>query len=253
MSDGLFPNFGRAYKPVNFGEILHPDRPKPVPAVKESLGSAIYAYEKDVVRVSGSGGSGKSFFLLELTARGYAGGLMLNAARILWVDEEGHDDILTERLRALGLTTEDLEERFRYFLNQGVRLDSEPHREGLFQAVEEFKPDVIVIDSNVRMYSLYDENDNGGMASLYNDGIKPLSRKYGATVFIIDHTIHGGARTRGASEKRDQTDRVWVIRATDTDAFTLTHDKARRGAAPPPKKIRRVMENHLLSHEADWR
>lgn len=247
--EDLFPNFqGRAFNPINFRTILDPERPETPPSVYE-MGGYTYAKAGEIVRVSGDGSVGKSMFLLELTAKGRAGGLLLNADRVMWIDEEGDEDILCERLRAIGIDTDEIQERFHYLLNEGIALDLEPDRQAVFDAIEDFKPDAIVIDSHVRMYTTLNENDNGDMAMLFNLAIKPMSRKFGATVFIIDHTNKSTGRTRGAGDKRNQADRVWLFDKVTDDSFDLKHDKSRRNAAPPTKRIRRVIENHRLTHE----
>lgn len=248
IEEDLFPEYSKAFNPVNLREILDPERPKPVAAVRDFSGT-VYAYEREIVRVSGDGAVGKSLFLLELTALGVAGGLSLNAERVMWIDEEGDEEILGERLRSLDVDVDEIEPRFHYLLNESIALDDPPYREAVFHSIEEFKPDAIVIDSSTRIHSTLQENSNDDMGMLYNLAIRPMSRRFGATVFIIDHTNKSTGRTRGAGDKRNQSDRVWLFDLVDKDTFDLKHDKSRRNAAPPTKRIRRVIENHRLTHE----
>lgn len=249
--------------PVDFTHLMRADRPKPVPVLTYvDLGEVyVFARQGEIIRVAGEPGVGKSFWLLEITLAMRTGepvaGTTARPSRVMWIDEEGDEDILAERLALLRATGADLHsDMFRYFLNQDVRLDHPEPRERLFAQVADFAPDVIVIDSATRIASSLDENYAGDMARLFNEGIKPLARVFGATVFLVDHlrkTSDGPLdhRIRGSIEKSAQVDRNWILQKTADDSFTLAHGKTRRGAPPPKLKVRRDVTNGLLRHLTD--
>jgi hypothetical protein len=170
---------------------------------------------------------------------------------VLWIDEEGSEDILAERLKLFGVKPDYLDGKVRYALNQSVRLDDPASRTRLFAEMEAFRPDIVVIDSFTHVHG-GDENASREMGAVFAQAIKPLSRTYGATVIIIDHTAktYGGttASLRGSTEKRNQVDRVWVLKAGSDDTFALRHDKARRGVAPKPVTIRRAAGVGSMQH-----
>lgn len=226
--------------------------PKPQPLL--TYRDHVMAYRGEFISVAGDPGVGKSFLLLEMAAccgRPFFAGMQFTGQKVLWIDEEGAHDILKERLELL---RESLSDSMRFYINQDVRLDDFDKRSALFEAVEDFEPDIIVIDSATRVHSL-DENNAGEMARLYNEALKPLSRTYGATVFLIDHTrkqIPGqtpvGQQVRGSMEKVAQIDRSWLLRKKDAFSFTLEQPKVRRGLEPPRMVIRRDTTNGCLRH-----
>lgn len=214
----------------------------------------VMAHRGEFISVAGDPGVGKSFLLLEMATccgRSHFAGMNFTGQRVLWIDEEGAHDILKERLHLL---RERLSDTMRFYVNQDLRLDDFQKRADLFREVEDFEPDIIVIDSATRVHSL-DENNAGEMARLYNEALKPLSRTYGATVFLIDHTrkqIPGqapiGQQVRGSMEKVAQIDRSWLLRKKDAFSFTLEQPKVRRGLEPPRMVIRRDTTNGCLRH-----
>lgn len=103
--------------------------------------------------------------------------------KVLYVDEENPEQDVFRRLHRMGIRPEDAP-NFRYLLDQDIRLDRDPG--ALLEEAEVYRPDLIVIDSLTRVHTK-DENSAGDMSALFNDGIKPLSRKTGATVLILHH------------------------------------------------------------------
>jgi hypothetical protein len=149
-------------------------------------------------------------------------------ARVLYIDEENPEDVIRGRLAKLGLTPESAS-RIRYLSHQGVKLDRYPER--ILDEVYAFGPSVIIMDSFTRFHS-QDENSAGAMSQVINDGIMPLSRDAGATVFVLHHTIKsdGGssfARSRGSGDLTASPDAAWDCRGNSTRMF-ISNFKTRR-------------------------
>lgn len=241
-------------KRLNLKKLFDPNRRKPQPIL--TYNQHTYALEREIIVVAGDPEVGKSLFLLELTIPGRGvGGLTLNAESVLWIDEEGDDEILTERLALLNAAHVQDDPNFHYYLNQDFYLDQEKNREALLDIVEATLPDVIVIDSMTRVRSSADENSASAMAHFYSEALKPLSRTYGCTVFLIDHTRKRGSndkyanqQVRGSIEKVAQVDRGWLLRQASRDSFILEHLKSRRTRRPPNLYITREQDGGRLTH-----
>jgi KaiC/GvpD/RAD55 family RecA-like ATPase len=254
-------------KPVTWREVWETPPAKPFLEIDGS----VFAYEREIVRVSGDPGVGKSFLLLALTFAQAMGTqitehVQFQGGRSLWVDEEGSSDILMERIRLMhkanfeDVVMDRLDANMMYFLNNGIFLDQPQAREQLFRYVDEYKPAVVVIDSATRIH-LLNENSASDMSRLHELAFKPLSREYGCTVFIVDHTrkvgygeqddtVHG---TRGSGDKGAAVDRIWYLANRDKRGepagFSLKHSKVRRGIKPNPVDfIRHLDDDGILRH-----
>jgi hypothetical protein len=194
----------------------------------------------DIVLLQGEPNVGKSFLTMNLciaVAQGWQSFLGYKMSgvpgRVLYVDEENPEDVVHQRMRQLGLMSHG-HENIRYLWEQGVRLDRDPHK--LLDEAKAFEPDLIVIDSLTRIHT-QDENSNGAMSKMANDGIKPLARATGATVVVLHHTNKGDGtssmkRTRGAADINAVIDTgfdVLPVELGDGEAMNLLLYKTRRG------------------------
>ena len=171
--------------------------------------------------------------------------------------EEGHLAERLEDMMLLGLRPEEIDERFHYLLNQNVRLDDYESRNKLFNEILDFQPSVVIIDSATRVSNL-DENSASDMARLYHEALKPMSREFGCSVFLIDHLRKAGPNSRtndqsirGSTEKTAQVDRNWLLHELGPgapDTFLLKHGKTRRGAPAPTIKVTRKTVDGALRH-----
>ncbi len=159
-------------------------KPRPVNWMIEGL-----VGQGDITIMVGDPNVGKSWLAMALgvaLAQGqpdFLGYPLHNHGRVLIIDEENPEDVVYNRLFKLGLTNADLP-NLRYLHDQGIRLDRDP--DAMLEEAEMFGPTLIIIDSMTRVHT-EDENNAGAMSRLFNDGIKPLSRKTGATVLLLHH------------------------------------------------------------------
>ena len=235
---------------LRWNHLFDPDRPKPEPFATFFYDSAqwVFAYKGDIINLGADPGSGKSFLALDITRAmlsdtdNTVAGVRFQPGKVLWVDEEGSDELLVERLALLGLKMSDLEDRCHYLLNEGINLNLPEMRDDLFHEVMTFKPDLIVVDSRIRVSGV-DENSNVDQARIYQEALAPLSRKFGATVILIHHTKKPGQwkpanvdhTLRGAVDITGQVDRNWILQTVDDSHFAWLHGKVRRGIKPPYK------------------
>jgi hypothetical protein len=136
--------------------------------------------------------------------------------------------LYNERLDALVIQ----HSHISYLFHQGVRLDR--NADSLFEEAAAFKPDLIVLDSLVRLHSK-DENSSSDMAVLYNDSIKPLARELNCAVLLLHHAGKTDAsssykRGRGSGELTASPDVGLDIRPLGEGRFNLVTYKTRRAA-----------------------
>lgn len=155
--------------------------------------------------------------------------------RVLIVDEENPEAVIRERLHKLGLQPESQKKLF-IISQRGVRLDLPASSGRLFEDVSNFNPDVVILDSFVRLH-MEDENSSGAVSKMYNQGVLPISRDLGAAVLLVHHvskTSSGDsmARTRGSTDITAGCDFAWdlVDRLDETPYKLFTRFKSRSGA-----------------------
>lgn len=190
----------------------------------------------DVNIFIGEPGLGKSWLLMDLAVAAANGGRswlgrelhLPPGAKILYVDEENPEDVVRTRLEQLGLTPATAPQ-IRYLHHQGVRLDRRPEK--LLDEAYAFEPDIVMLDSFTRLHT-EDENNAGAVSKIFNDGIMPLSRDVGATVFLLHHVnkSEGNSsfgRSRGSGDLTASPDAAFDVRGTSNRMF-VTNFKTRR-------------------------
>jgi RecA-family ATPase len=172
-------------------------------------------------------------------------------AKVIYVDEENPTDVVYRRLKSFGV--QGYEDRIRYLFHQGVRLDR--NADALYDEVAAFRPDLLVLDSLVRLHSK-DENSSSDMAVLYNDAIKPIARELGTTVLLLHHSSKTDStssykRGRGSGELTASPDVGLDIRVLGDNRFNLVTYKTRRAAKAGGTAFAIVEDNHGLRIKPD--
>jgi KaiC/GvpD/RAD55 family RecA-like ATPase len=216
--------------------------PKPIDwLVSGILGSG------EVVNLAAKWGVGKSWFALDLAltvadeARQTFLGRKASHGRVIYLDEEGTEDLVRERLALLGCQSH-VAANLHYLLHSGLKLTDSEALQQLYEAVAKTQPALVVFDSLTRFYTGLEENSANDMAKL-TALISPLSRHYGASVLLVDHRTKGGSgdpsdAARGSGEKAAGVDRIWSLEGKDGD-LKIRHGKTRRGKPPPVIAFRR--------------
>lgn len=229
-------NGSRGIKTVSFGQLVGKKYEEPIWAVDQ------IAPAQGVVTVSGPGGCGKTWMLLDLaiavaTGTKWLGQIECQQGSVLIIDEESSERLLTERLTKMCAgrlldTTSGLPIEFA--VQQGVLFDNEDAFALLVSAVEELKPSLIIIDSLVRVHRA-DENSSVAMAAVFSK-VKELVRGSNRTVVIADHHRKPSALpmspehlVRGSSEKLAFSDSILVLQKRASGELTVKHVKSRFG------------------------
>ncbi|HEY2238872.1 MAG TPA: AAA family ATPase [Streptosporangiaceae bacterium] len=183
--------------------------------------------------ISGPPDSGKTtialWWLLSLARAGHT---------VMFLDEEGGDELVAEKLIALGATAGEAE-RIRYFPFP-ARTWTPGDVTALRATVDELKPSMMLWDSSAAFLSRagLDENSASDVTRFWAQVLTPVAREAGVAVVVIDHDTKSGDASRfarGSSAKLAGCDvamKVSIVRAFDraTDgALRLTVSKDRRG------------------------
>lgn len=155
------------------------------PTVGQLSDGTAWLYPGEIHDIHGYSGSGKSWVGLALAAQEIKAG-----NGVLWVDYEQSPAIVVGRLRDLGLTVEEISERFGY-----MRPESFPFAgtaaEKEYRAVLEANPfSLVVLDGVNQSFSLagYDTHSTDD-ANAWHRLVPLKAAKYGAAVVQIDHTV----------------------------------------------------------------
>jgi len=185
---------------------------------------------------------GKSVLSMSLAAalttgqEAWLGLPLLKHGRVLYIDEENPENVILSRLQRLGVRPEH-STNLRYLHEQSVRLDRDP--DTILQEALNFDPVCIFIDSMTRIHTK-DENNAGEMAALFNDGIKPLARRTGATVILLHHAnkVEDGnayRRMRGSADLGGVIDNGLDVQMANAPGFvTIEQFKIRNGLPHEP-------------------
>jgi hypothetical protein len=183
--------------------------------------------------VYAAAGSGKSWLALWLVKR-----CIERGQRVVYFDAENGQRTVSERLGALGVSTEELDNLLHYY--PFPYLTTESGVVAAYRALlDEVRPDLIVFDSLVNFLgsSGLEENSNDDLVEWATAFTRP-AREREIACLVLDHTPHDGDHARGASRKKDEADVMWALRCPlpfDRDqvgSVTLRRDKDREAWLP---------------------
>lgn len=130
-----------------------------------------------LVLVGGAPGIGKSTLLLQICSS------LCQGRTVLYVSGEESERQLKLRAQRLGVSPQDL------FILSETRLSD------ILEAIEQVKPDILIVDSIQTLYN--EENDSSpGSVSQVKDctmSLMQLSKSQGITVFVVGHINKDGA------------------------------------------------------------
>ncbi len=134
------------------------------------------AVEGSLVLVGGAPGIGKSTLLLQICRR------LCEGHRVLYVSGEESERQLKMRAQRLNVMPQEL------FILAETRLSD------ITQAVEEIKPDVLIVDSIQTMYREENESTPGSLSQVKDCtmSLMNLSKSRGLTTFVVGHINKDG-------------------------------------------------------------
>lgn len=156
-------------------------------------------------------GAGKSWFVMDLALaiagarERFLGRAVHKHGPVIVVDEEQSQEIVYQRLHALGFDTDVHLPNLEYLWYPGVDLIHEPHK--LLEEAIDRDPVLIVLESMSRVSLGAEENSNTEMSQLWRNGIIPLARETGAAVVATHHVpTDNMGKPRGATAIKASAD-----------------------------------------------
>lgn len=188
--------------------------------------------------IAAPGGYGKSWMLLDLAIEITRGGHWLGhfpttKGSVLYVDEESNENMLQNRLSKL-LAAKELsceQTGLQFIIGQGASIGNPRSVQPLREIVEQMRPDVIIMDSLIRMHGV-EENSASEMSRVFKI-VKGIVRDFQCLVVFADHQRKPGPfagslsfALRGTSEKVAFVDTLVSLRKT-RGHLIVEHSKSR--------------------------
>jgi hypothetical protein len=180
-----------------------------------------------VVVLSGDTGSAKSIVSSSIIPAALEGrdwlGHATTADRIMVVDEENPDRLASARLRALG-TTNAMRDRLRYFSRQGVALGDGGTWDAWAKGeLEDFGPDLLVIDTLMAACAVEDTNSNSEAVRMMKF-LRSLARDFKCGVLLLHHERKRSLMNPSSSGQAMLGARQWAGQADAQMTLTVESD-----------------------------
>src|SRR5215208_770982 len=174
-------------------------------------------YAGSVHGIYSAGGKGKTFFALWLIKQ-----VVEQDLPVMLLDQENGVRIISERLRALGVTAEQARRNLFYFPFPSMPLEAGASAE-FEEMLDEVKPALVVLDSWINFLASagLDENSSVDIAQ-WADTYSQKARQRGMAILLLDHIPKEGNTARGSGRKLDYVDVMWELtKPQDFDRETM--------------------------------
>jgi hypothetical protein len=205
---------GRPYRTVSLAETSRRGVPDPVLLCDGLL------YEGGLHSIAAAPDAGKTTLALFWAVQ-----LLRQERNVIFLDEEGGEEIVVEKMHALGASHEELE-FMSYVPFPGRAWDDDDIGE-LMSFAKEINPAMMLIDSSAAFLARagLDENSAPAVTSWWSRVLTPVARDIGAAVLVIDHDVKNSEASRyprGSGAKLAALD--VQIKVTMTTPFTREQD-----------------------------
>jgi hypothetical protein len=221
----------------------------------------------DIAILAGAWGAGKTWLVLDLLLAGASGGKVWGRyaferpIRVMLVDEDLGTRRTTRWLAELAKgrgfdreTMAGLDERILLFSDAGFNFRNREAMTALLAEVDRFGPDLVCMDSLIRVQGASDENASVEAHLLFAEGLRPVARERGIAILITHHfrkrsalpTLdEPGERVRGSSGILDLADQVYALVKTENDNETrFIHIKTREAKRSPDIIVKLEVPEH---------
>ena len=174
------------YKAVSLAALVRKGVPSPV-----LLGD--FLYEGGLHSIAGAPDCGKTTLALF-----WALSLVRQGRNVLFLDEEGGQEIVAEKLVALGASHSDLDSLL--YIPFPGRSWSESDIASLLDLAEEVTPALLLVDSSAAFMARagLDETRASDVTRFWAQVLTPVARQVGAAVLVIDHDTKSTEQSRYA-------------------------------------------------------
>ena len=174
-------------------------------------------YAGSVHGIYSAGGKGKTFFALWLIKQ-----VIDQDQPVMLLDQENGVRIVSERLRALGVSAEQARRNLHYYPFPSMPLEAGASVE-FEELLDEVKPALVVLDSWINFLASagLDENSSVDIAQ-WADAYSQKARQRGMAILLLDHIPKEGNTARGSGRKLDYVDVMWELtKPQDFDRETV--------------------------------
>ena len=204
-----------------------------------------------VVVLSGDTGAAKSIVTSSLLPAALNDedwiGRRTNAARVLVLDEENPDRLVTSRLKALGVENEH-RDRLRYYSRSGLAVGDGGASDAWLRAeLEEFSPDLLIIDTLMAACAVEDTNSNAEAVRVMK-ALRALAAEYGCAVLLLHHERKQSVDHPKSSGQAMMGARQWAGQADAHMTLTVESDLIEEG-----DKLRRTFKFRPAEKDRDGR
>jgi AAA domain len=200
--------------------------------------------------LSGDTGAAKSIVASSLVKAAVNGEAWLDhetsIGRILVVDEENPDTLVRARLRALGVTNAN-RDRLRYFGREGISIgDGGASDAWLRSELDDYRPDLLVIDTLMAACDLEDTNSNSEAVRLMKH-LRALAREFDCAVLLLHHERKRSKDNPSSSGQAMMGARQWAGQADLHMTLTVESDLIEdtvpsAGGKAASRKLRRTFK-----------
>jgi len=236
-------------KPRSYADVMA-NPPPPVEWLVEPLFPL-----KSISVLGGDGSAGKSWICLLLSlsiasGQPFLGHFPTRKGKVLIVDEEAPLVLAFDRLKKLlkgmestghGIPADALKNIYTMNLTN-VHVDESEGQESLKSYLEDYHPDLLIIDSLIRVHGA-DEISAQQMQNVFKK-VREITAPYGTAVLFAHHTRKLGKGSnapsqmlRGSSDIRNVVDSYVFVRKKAKGIRNIIHDKSRYEMEVPPFNI----------------
>lgn len=190
--------------------------------------------------------TGKSLLLLEIaaalaTGQPVLGNPALPPVVVAYIDHEGTEDDLRDRLEELGYSDQDnLSNLHYYLLGEWPPLDTDAGGIAFLTEMQRINARLSILDTISRAF-VGEEDSADTFLALYRFTVRRL--KLARIAFLrLDHSGKDVSRgMRGTSAKVSDVDVVWKLMISGIDRLCLTRELSRQGYGPSEMFLRREL------------
>lgn len=232
---------------ISANELLREDMPDTSWIVKHFIPVEGIAF------IGGDSGTGKSFLALYISICCSLGlpfdTMAVQQCKVLYLDEENKRPAMKTRLKSLlkGKNLSAISLPKLYFsISNDIIFDKDGQKK-LDNKIEEFKPNLIIIDSLVRFVD-GNENDAKDMREVYSY-LKKLITKHKCSFLILHHTIKGGGdkkfALRGSGDLVAFADVVMMISGDKNLRITQAKNRHEKPIEPMNYRLVEIQDGSI--------
>jgi hypothetical protein len=178
---------------------------------------------------------------------------------VVVLDEEGGQDVVAEKLLALGATPADLEPDRLAYCEFPTRTWDDADRAGLWELLSRMRPTLVLVDSAGAFMATAGQNENWAEHAIpFYKLLLAAARDHQAAVVVVDHVVTaeaGGRYARGSGAKLQIVDVAYMVEAIrpfnrhQDGLLRLTTTKDRRGHLHRHHEVKVITEGGPMALE----